>query len=222
MPFILDLVLLALFCVPVFLGWKRGFFKSVLSLGRLALAFLVTVGLGSTAAGWLNDAYVYPAVYESVSEKLEGIADEVSSTAQNSAEALAEKIPAAFRPYLNTQSIDPSADVHSLAETWSRTVSERIAGVISTALGYFTVFILAFILLTVAVFAVGGLIRRIPLVRTVDRVLGLSLGILIGGVGTILLSAILAAILSVTGQIDVVESSLMLRLSEGVREMLFS
>ena len=222
MPLILDLILLALLCIPVFLGWRRGFFGSVLRLGRLALAFLITVGLGPAVSGWLNDGIVYPAVHESVYETLDGLADEVSSTARDGAEALAASIPAAFRPYLDTRDLDPSADVHALAEEWSVTVASGISRTVATAIGYLLVFAVAFILLTVAVFAVSGLLLHIPLVRAVDRILGLSLGILMGCVGALLLSALMAAILSVTGQSEVVEASLMLRLSAGIRGMIFS
>ena len=222
MPFIIDLILLALLCIPVFLGWRRGFFGSALRLGRLALAFLITVGLGSTVSGWLDDRFVYPAVYESVYETFDGLADEVSATTRHGADALAEKIPTVLRPYLDTHDLDPSADVHELAEEWSERAASGVSRIIAAVLGYLLVFAVAFILLTVAVFLVGGLIHRIPLVRTADRILGLSLGILIGGLGVLLLSALLAAVLTVAGQTEVVEASRMLRLSAGIREMIRS
>ena len=219
MPILIDLTLLVLFAVPLLLGWRRGFFRSVLSLGRLALAFLTATWLGPTAADWIQVRFVYPPVHTSVSRSLHGLADEVSDSVQNSAEALAGKLPAAFRPYLNLRNLDPTADAHALAEEWSATVASRIAHILSTALGYLLVFAVAFALLTVAILVVGGLIQRIPVVRTADRILGLAAGVLIGGIGILLLSSLAATLLTVMGHTDVVDTSLMLRLSAGVREI---
>lgn len=218
MPFLIDLLLLALISVPLFLGWRRGFFRSVLSLGRLAISFLLTTLLGPTAGEWLNDRFIYAPVHASIHGRLSTAADEIANAAHNGAETLMGKVPTVLRPYLDLEKIDPSADVHALADTWSRVIAARLSHVLATAMGYALVFALAFLLLTVAIIAISHLIRKIPVIRVADRALGLTLGALIGCLGALLLSSFIAALLTASGQTDVVETSLLLRLSAGVRE----
>lgn len=221
MQFAVDLFLLAIFGLLVFQGWRRGFLKAVFSLGRLILSVLLTFLLGPAVSGWIDRAFVNPPVYESVHKKFTEIADEVAATAQNGVDALVQKIPSAFKGYLDTESIDPAADVYALADEWSLTVAGGISKVIATVIGYVLLFLVCFVLLTVAIFIVTKLVDRISLVRLTDKLLGLILGVISGTVAVLLISAVLGAILSVTGQETVVEQSFMLRLSAGVREMIF-
>lgn len=221
MQFAVDFFLLAIFGLLVFQGWRRGFLKAVFSLGRLILSVLLTFLLGPAVSGWIDRAFVNPPVYESVHKKFTEIADEVAATAQNGVDALVQKIPSAFKGYLDTESIDPAADVYALADEWSLTVAGGISKVIATVIGYVLLFLVCFVLLTVAIFIVTKLVDRIRLVRLTDKLLGLILGVISGTVAVLLISAVLGAILSVTGQENVVEQSFMLRLSAGVREMIF-
>lgn len=221
MQFAVDFFLLAIFGLLVFQGWRRGFLKAVFSLGRLILSVLLTFLLGPAVSGWIDRAFVNPPVYESVHKKFTEIADEVAATAQNGVDALVQKIPSAFKGYLDTESIDPAADVYALADEWSLTVAGGISKVIAAVIGYVLLFLVCFVLLTVAIFIVTKLVDRISLVRLTDKLLGLILGVISGTVAVLLISAVLGAILSVTGQETVVEQSFMLRLSAGVREMIF-
>ena len=220
--FFIDLGLFLLFAMALILGWQRGFFQSILRLGRFALAFLAAMLGGPSLASWLDTRFLYPAVHNAVHARFAELAEEVSSAAHTGAEVFARRIPPPFRPYLNLQELDPSAEVHALADEWSATVSHNLSRALSTALGYLVAFVAAFILLSVAIWAVGGLIRHVPLVRTVDSLLGLCLGILMGGMGVLLLSALMSLIFSVTGHADLTETSFLLRLSEGLRNTLLS
>ena len=219
---VIDVLLVALFGFLVWRGRRRGFLGAMFSLGRLVLSFLLTVIAGASVSARLDRALIRPRVLASVQVRFSAIADEVSATVSGGAEALAQRIPLVFRPYLDLDRLDPAADVHALADRWAETVSGGISKVIASVVGHILLFALSFALLTVVMRVARGLLRGIGLLRAADQLLGTCLGVVSGVVAVLLLSAVLGAILGVTGHGDAVEASWMLRLSAGVREMLFS
>ena len=64
MQYVIDVILALLLVYFTVRGFKRGFFKTVLSAGRLVLAILLTVALGSRVSQWIDRQYVNPPVYE--------------------------------------------------------------------------------------------------------------------------------------------------------------
>lgn len=221
MQLVIDVLLIIIFALLVFRGWMRGFMKSVLSLGRLILSVLITILFGSAFAGWIDATFVNPPVFDTVFKKFSDIAAEVTATAEGGIDALVEKIPEAFRGYLDLESIDPASEINALVEEWSHTVADSISKVIATVLGYILLFALSFILLTVVIFIVGKL-AKLPALKTVDKLLGLAMGAVSGVVTVIFISVILSALFGVFGQADVVEGSFMLRLFSGLKDALMS
>ncbi|MBP3667000.1 MAG: CvpA family protein [Clostridia bacterium] len=221
MQLVIDVLLIIIFALLVFRGWMRGFMKSVLSLGRLILSVLITILFGSAFAGWIDATFVNPPVFDTVFKKFSDIAAEVTATAEGGIDALVEKIPEAFRGYLDLESIDPASEINALVEEWSHTVADGISKVIATVLGYILLFALSFILLTVVIFIVGKL-AKLPALKTVDKLLGLAMGAVSGVVTVIFISVILSALFGVFGQADVVEGSFMLRLFSGLKDALMS
>ncbi len=207
MSLLIDLVLLGVLGLLIFLGWKRGFAESVLRFGRLILAIAITLTCGSAFSALLNRIWIHPAVYARVHPTFMDMA----AAAEGRVDALVAKIPAVFRPYVDVDATDATADLYELAVEWSNTVSQGISGVISSVVGYVLLFVLAFILLTVAIFLLRG-ITKLPVIRTVDKLLGIALGAVSGILLVILLAVVLGAVLEVSGQGDLAEQSWILRL----------
>ena len=220
MQTVIDILLIVVFALLVFRGWRRGFMKSILSLGRLILSLVITILFGSAFAGWLDKTYVNPPVFDAVFKKFSDIAADVTATAEGGIDALVEKIPEAFRGYLDLESVDPAAEINALVEEWSHTVADGISKVIATILGFILLFVISFIVLTVVIFIVGKL-AKLPAIKTVDKLLGLVVGILSGAVAVVIISIILGAILGLVGQGEVVEGSFMLRLFGGLKDLIF-
>jgi uncharacterized membrane protein required for colicin V production len=221
MQFAVDILLLAVFGLLAFLGWRRGFLKTVFSLGKLVLALILTILLGPSVAAWLDVTFVNPPVYEAVHEKFSALAAEAAATAQGSIDGLIQRIPAVFRGYLDVSRVDPSADIYALADEWSLTVAGGISKVIATVIGYVLLFVVLLVVLSVVAVIVTKLLHVIPLLKTTDHLLGLALGAVSGIIAVLLLSTVLGALLSVTGQEALVESSFMLRISAGIRNAIF-
>lgn len=216
MHFVIDILLLGLLAFLLFRGWKRGFSASVLKCGRLILSFVITFSLGSSFSSWLEKRWVYPAVFSRIQARF----SEIALSADGHMDRFLSQIPAVFRPYLDPALADPTHSIDRLADEWSVAVSEGISGVLASVFGHILLFILVYALLSVVIFFLRSL-TKLPVVHTVDSVLGLILG----GAGGLLLvaflSAVIGAVLEIMGQIDTLEQSLTLRIFEGVREALF-
>ena len=221
MQIVLDLLLLAVFGLFVFIGWWRGFLKAVLGLGRLILSVILTILLGPGVSTWIDRTFINPPVYEAIHKKLTELATEVANTAQGGVDALTEKIPAMFKDYVDLENVNPAADVYALADEWSLSVAGGISKVIATVIGYILLFALCFVILTVLIFIMGKLVDRIRFIRTTDKVLGLILGVANGALIVLLVSTILGAILPLMGQEGIVDQSFMIRLSAGIRNLIF-
>jgi uncharacterized membrane protein required for colicin V production len=146
MQLVIDVLLIAVFGLLVFCGWWRGFMKSILGLGRLVLSLVITILFGSAFAGWIDETFINPPVFEAVSKKFSSIAAEVTASAEGGIDALVEKIPEAFRGYLDLTTVDPTAEINALVEQWSRTVADGISRVISLILGFVLLFVISFII----------------------------------------------------------------------------
>jgi uncharacterized membrane protein required for colicin V production len=221
MQLVIDILLIVIFGLLVFRGWWRGFMKSVLSLGRLILSLVITIVFGASFAAWIDAKFINPPVFEAVFKKFSDIAAEVTASAEGGIDALVEKIPEAFRGYLDLETIDPAAEINALVEQWSHTVADGISKVIATVIGYILLFVLAFLVLTLVIFIVTRF-AKLPAIKTVDKLLGLVVGLFSGAVAVIFISVILSAILGVIGQEAVVEGSFMLRLFSGIKNLLFA
>ena len=221
MQLVIDILLIGIFGLLVVRGWGRGFMKSVLSLGRLILSLVITIVFGASFAAWIDAKFVNPPVFEAVFKKFSDVAAEVTASAEGGIDALVEKIPDAFRGYLDLETIDPAAEINALVEQWSHTVADGISKVIATVIGYILLFVLAFLVLTLVIFIVTRF-AKLPAIKTVDKLLGLVVGLFSGAVAVIFISVILSAILGIFGQEALVEGSFMLRLFSGIKDLLFA
>lgn len=221
MQLVIDILLIVIFGLLVFRGWWRGFMKSVLSLGRLILSLVITIVFGASFAAWIDAKFINPPVFEAVFKKFSDIAAEVTASAEGGIDALVEKIPEAFRGYLDLETLDPTAEINALVEQWSHTVADGISKVIATVIGYILLFVLAFLVLTLVIFIVTRF-AKLPAIKTVDKLLGLVVGIFSGAAVVIFISVILSALLGIFGQEALVEGSFMLRLFSGIKDLLFA
>ncbi|MBQ9152016.1 MAG: CvpA family protein, partial [Clostridia bacterium] len=212
MHFVVDILLVGVLGFLAFRGWKRGFAESVLHCGRLILSLVITLSCGSAFSAWIDRTWIHPPVFERIHARFMDMA----SAADGRVDTLIANIPAVFRPYLDLSSADPTQDLYNLADQWSGTVADGISGVIASVVGYILLFILVFGLLTVAILLLRGL-TKLPVIHTVDSLLGLALGAISGLLAVALLSAVLGAVLNLLGYREIAECYLVLRLCDGIR-----
>ena len=90
-------------------------------------------------------------------------------------------------------------------------LSHGIALFLSVMLGYGVLFLLSFSVLSLIIRVMDKLVR-LPVLKTLDRVLGFGSGIAVGGLVLTLCSVLCRIVLISLGREDVVESSLLLSL----------
>ena len=84
--------------------------------------------------------------------------------------------------------------------------NHAMAAVLSSVIGYVLLFIIIYIVLSVVIH-LAGIITKLPLIRTGDRLLGLLAGAASGLLAVSLLAAILYLILRLTGDMTAYENS---------------
>ncbi len=207
MSVVFDILLALVLAFLIIRGYSKGFFKSVLSLGRLALSIILTVIFGPRVSSWLDTTYVNPPIFKSVHAKLADMAAKASESTGSFFDSLKD----AYGGYLDTTALDKEAasagaDLDALVEEYSQTISHSISGVVATIIGYLLLFLVCFILLTVVIWLVGKL-KNLPVIKQCDKLLGLILGLVSGFLAVCLLSSLLYAILSATGDMSAYENS---------------
>ena len=206
MPWIFDLILIALFAVTVFIGYRKGFLRTVLGFGRLIATILLTYAFGKPFSAWINRRFVRPRVYESVQQKLTELAD----SAEGSISAFLDGLPARYRLFVSTADPDTSGGVDGLVEQYAPTISTRISQLLSTVIGYILLFILLYLVISLVVHLTGKL-ADLPIIRGIDRFLGTSVGVVNGILLSCLIATILYGIVYLTGKIGLYERSVVFK-----------
>jgi uncharacterized membrane protein required for colicin V production len=202
----LDVLLVAVLGFFLFLGWRRGFAGSVLKSGRLILTMVITLSCGSAFSSFMDRVWIHPPVYERVHARFTTMAD----AAGGRVDTLISQIPAVFRSYLDAGAAERTQDMHRLADEWSQSVSDGISGVISSVIGHILLFLIAYAALTLAVVLLKRL-TNLPVIGTLDRLLGLALGLVGGGLTAAFVAVILGAMLRIAGNDELLEQTLLLR-----------
>ncbi len=198
MAIILDILVVGVFALSVFLGWKRGFIKAMTGLLAFAVAIGVALWLSTPIAEWVYDNAVQPAI----SSAIEDVQDNAAQSAVNSADALLADLPDGVRTLLTTAGIDSGealADKISPDSTGSlaeRLVSDVIRPVVVSVIriiALLVLFLLTSFLVSLLMKAVDK-VFKLPLLKGINRTLGIIPGI-INGVLSVLITVTLLQLL---------------------------
>lgn len=196
MTYVLDFVLIALFVLCVWLGWSRGFIKTVSGLIALVAAVLLASMLSGPIAEGVYNGSVEPAVFSALEEHVSG---EVLPTEEQLDTAI-EKLPSFVTTLLAAGDMDSGAAILSKVEvvdagkTAARTITDRVITpivlplmqMLCSVLIFLLVYIVASILLRVL-----DLVAKLPLLKQLNSFLGLLAGALTGAVWVIFVARIL-------------------------------
>ena len=211
MQSLLDVLLVAVIVLFGVLGYRRGLVRSLAGVGRLILAVLVTVVLTTPVARLLDAKVMHPPVQSYVGERLASLADR----AEGSVSALYDAIPAFLRAHL-TESDTAAPGLDAAVERWTATISHAVSGALSSILATILVFFIALVSVRWLLRLLSRIVRAIPLVSGIDRLLGLALGGVTGVAAVALSSRMIAALLIAFGRPEWVEASRILHLLGGL------
>ena len=196
MSYLLDALLVILFAVCVWLGWKRGFIKTVSGLIALFAAVIVASTFSAPIAHGVYANSVEPAVMTTLEEH---ISNEVLPSEED-LDAAIEKMPALVVTLLETGDMGNGAAILERVETVdagksaARTITDHVVTpivlpllqMLCSVLLFLATYLIASILLRVL-----DLVAKLPLLKQLNSVLGLAAGALTGAVWAIFAARIL-------------------------------
>ena len=206
MPWIIDLILIALFAVTVFIGYRKGFLRTVLGFGRLIATILLTYAFGKPFSAWIDRRFIRPRVYENILAKLTELAD----SAEGSIASFLDGLPARYRLFVDVTNPDTSGGVDGLVEQYAPAISTKISQLLATVIGYILLFILLYLVISLVVHLTGKL-ADLPIIRGIDKFLGTAVGVVNGVLLTCLVATILYGIVYLTGKIGLYERSVVFK-----------
>ena len=184
MPYLLDLLAVALFGLMVFIGYKRGFFKTVMRLVSLAVALVAAALLSQPAAQLVYNLLLKNRISEYVTDAF----TKTSQTVSTSVDSLLSGLPGILQHALSADGLGTASDVLTRAgisaETAPAAASDAVLGNVVEPLTVTLLsgacFIVIFILCLIAMLLIthaANLATKLLVIKQVNGFLGVLVGI---------------------------------------------
>ncbi len=175
---IYDIVFIIIILISLFIGYKKGVARMLLSLFGSAASFLLSVLLGEYFSKLVYDNHIAPSVVDSLSRTLA-----ISSSGYSD---VFESLPPFVRFALNftdTSYTDVVLAVDRIPQTLAENIEKAIAPVVTSLLAFiFTalIFIAVLFLFKLVVKHIVVAVFNIPVLKTVNKLLGSLCAVVIG------------------------------------------
>lgn len=174
---ILDFILIFTVVLSVFMGYKKGFAQTLLSF----FVFVFSIALVSGIYSYLGDT-IFESDYGTkfVSNVSQGIQEHIENAENDILESV---------PYLSLLGLGKSGNNN----VNTKSIADSLAVKSFKAIIAIPLIIISFIILKIVVFILRHLIKKttsLPIIRSVDSILGCLCGFLTGVIGFILIYAI--------------------------------
>jgi len=176
MPYILDILVIALIALCVIIAYKRGFVITVFNFFSLLISFILAQLLYPSVSVFLRGTAVFTSCKESIAKSLN--LDGLASSLTHAAEAEAIQglpLPDFIKKALleNNNSLAHQAlDVSGFADY----ISGYLAGLVMNALAMLVVFALVFILMRV-LSVLLKILTKLPVLHSLNKLLGVLVGL---------------------------------------------
>ncbi len=201
--YILDGILILIVALSIFIGYKRGFIRSIVQLVGMLAAVVVAFSLSGMIAGWVYDDFLNEPIQESVVEFLQR--DETPES--DEIEEVLSVIPSFLRNALNADRIAEDTmvviteKVNETAESTAKIVAENVIRPVVTTLMRILIFIVLTIILLLLVKLLMQIIKpitKLPVLRQADG----TLGAVVGAVKGLLFVLIAVAVMQLMASSD--------------------
>ena len=215
-----DIFILVFLVFMIFWGYRTGFFRSILRFISTIASIILSILLYPQVSEWLKNSFVYNVVNKPIYSFFSGIIQtpKLESALHGSGEMVATEltkqlpIPGAINPSVTeavTKSIPANVSGFDAVSPVSRVITIFILNIIAIIL----VFIVVKFLLTIVCAFLVKLVEIIPIVRSIDKPLGATLGF-IEGVGLIYLIVTVMIFMNLGGKSG--------GISDGINHSLFA
>lgn len=197
LPYLADAVIVVIFLLFIILGVKRGFVRSVLDLVGTLAAMLVSMWFSGIAAQWVFSTFLQESLTRQVAEALQ------AAPAADAADAVLSVVPEILRGGLEAFGITSDAINQAVAGTSGQAAAAVVAVlspmVVSALRGLFALVLFVFLLVIFRILSgVVCRIFRLPVLRQLDKGLGILLGVAQAALITVLLCFCAQALISVS------------------------
>ncbi len=185
MQYFLDISLVALVSITIVLAVRRGFVRSIFGMTKTLVAVILAAIFGPMASAWVADYLVTERVNGYVYERLLALFEEGAERFDLS--TVLGRLPDWLTSLLERTGIDPAALVGDLTgvtdansetlQVFAAKLSSPVSGFLSDLIGYAEVFLVSWLALSILAFLLGKLVK-LPVLKQIDRGLGLALGII--------------------------------------------
>ncbi len=197
LPYLADAIIVVIFLLFIILGVKRGFVRSVLDLVGTLAAMLVSMWFSGIAAQWFFSTFLQESLTRQIAEALQ------AAPAADAADAVLSVVPEILRGGLEAFGITSDAINQAVAGTSGQAAAAVVAVlspmVVSVLRGLFALVLFVFLLVIFRILSgVVCRIFRLPVLRQLDKGLGILLGITQAVLITVLLCFCAQALISVS------------------------
>ncbi len=197
LPYLADAVIVVIFLLFIILGVKRGFVRSVLDLVGTLAAMLVSMWFSGIAAQWVFSTFLQESLTRQIAEALQ------AAPAADAADAVLSVVPEILRGGLEAFGITSDAINQAVAGTSGQAAAAVVAVlspmVVSVLRGLFALVLFVFLLVIFRILSgVVCRIFRLPVLRQLDKGLGILLGVAQAALITVLLCFCAQALISVS------------------------
>ena len=195
LPFIIDILMIIIIIGSFFDGRRRGFVKTVLSIVATLIAVFFAYEYAQPVAAWFNDAFVHQRVAKS-------IANVITENIANGTQAVTDALPnyiirAAEAAGISAGELISSAGAGIDAAKIGEQLCSALEGVFILpaikAVAFFVIFAVCSGILAIVI-AVIDSIFKLPVIKSLNKLLGGVLGAVKGLIGVLIVSVVFCGI----------------------------
>ncbi len=221
MMYIFDIILGVIFVLVIISSCKKGFFKSLFDLIGTFIAFVFARIFSSQLAGTFYENFIQGVARKTLTDSL-GTVGTTDYGAQ--VEQAINSIPDTYNGLMNMIGIDKQALLDQVSQS---TLSDgtivdnlmmNVVRPVGTAVVQFLLFIVLAVVLVIgikiAVKLLDFVIKKIPVVKQLNKSMGVVVGILRGIVVVVIISAVLSLVPGPENYQELLESSHIISMSQ--------
>lgn len=184
MAYILDAIVLAVAVTCVFLGYRRGFVRTMIQLVGCLAAIFLAYTFSDTVATFVYDDIMRDGLHRGIVETWDESVANGAQTITEQVDAVVETLPKFVQKVIDTDALSTLTQSSTSTHVADYVVDTLIRPTMLVVLR-FVAFILLFILLSFLIKLLEKLLKpitKIPLIRQADGVLGTLLGLVKGAI----------------------------------------
>ncbi len=188
MSYILDAIVVIVIAVTAFIGYRRGFIRTIIQLAGCIVAFILALSLSNTVSTMVYDGLLRDNLHEKIETVwTETAVEGAAQTLTEQAEAILDTLPEFVQTTLDTETItqgihDSVGNDQTGVAVADYLVDDLIRPII-VAVIRFVAFLILFAILMFVIRLLEKLLKpltKMPLVRQTDGLLGAVVGLVKG------------------------------------------